>query len=116
MSTFFPQLNSSQGVEPKALKMKSRRRLLILALLLLIVAGAILTILLRPITPPPIILLPMPSSPPRPPAWRERLIQKIPGWAWRLKLAVMGPARAIDLEAIVLEFPTNSSVALSDLP
>ena len=95
--------------------MKSRRRVLMLAVLVLLIVGVILSIVLRPTTPPPVILLPVPSSVPSP-GWRDRLMQKIPGWAWRLKLALLGPARSIDLEAFVLEFPAKPSPSASELP
>src|SRR6185369_9918358 len=102
-------------VKPAAPKMKSRRRVLMLAVLVLLIVGVILSIVLRPTTPPPVILLPVPSSVPSP-GWRDRLMQKIPGWAWRLKLALLGPARSIDLEAFVLEFPAKPSPSASALP
>ena len=95
--------------------MKSRRRL-IAAVLVLLIVGVILSIVLRPITLPPVILLPMPKTLPNAPAWRDRLMQKIPGWAWRLKLALLGPAKSIDLEAFVLEFPAKPSTGVSELP
>jgi hypothetical protein len=94
--------------------MKSRRRLLMLAVLVLLIVGVILSIVLRPITLPPVILLPMPSPAPSP-GWRERLMQKIPGWAWRLKLALLGPTRSVDLETFVLEFPAKPPAGLSEL-
>src|SRR5216117_554434 len=93
----------------------SSRRAVTIAVFLLVAAGLIFWFVVQPGTLPPVIMLPIPSGAPKPISWHTRVMRKMPAWAWRLKFALLGPARGIDLEAIVLELPSDSGATLSNL-
>src|SRR4051812_14561399 len=91
------------------------RRMRTIALLLLAAAGAIFWFVSQTETLPQVTILPMPSTVPKPLSWKQRVMEKIPDWGWRLKLAVLGPARTINLEATIIELPAEANAALSNL-
>ena len=81
----------------------SSRWISTIVLLLLICVGVGFVLFFEPAPPARVIMLPMPSAT-RPATLKDRLVQSLPIWVWRLKFAVFGPDQRIDLEGTVVGF------------
>jgi len=72
-------------------------------LLVLVFAGGSLVFILRP-APPEVVVMPFPEGWPTPKrSWLSRVSVVTPMWFWRVKQALLGPAKAIVLDASVIE-------------
>src|SRR3954453_13253054 len=95
------------------MKSPSRREWAIALSLLIVGARGFFAFHIR-LPPDAIIMLPMPAVA-QPPTWRERMVESSPASVWRLKLALLGPDKEMDLDATIFEFEIESAGTVSSL-
>jgi len=91
------------------MKSPSRREWAIALSLLIVAALGFFAFHIR-LPPDAIIMLPMPAVA-QPPTWRERMVESSPAWVWRLKLALLGPDKEMDLDATIFEIESAGTVS-----